>query len=404
MKRPILIFTAGFGEGHNAAARALAQAFDAAHGAGTARVVDVFALSHPRWNARIRRAYLGAINGTPCLWNALYGWMHRSTLLPRLLRGRAMSAGRRLIAETIARERPAALCSTYPVYAYLVEKITAAGWLGVPPHFNVVTDSISINSIWWRADAGCAGWFVPNEDSAAVMREAGVDERRLHVTGFPVGPFFAEHEKLLSLPDPAGVAGCAPRVLYIINSGSRGAEETARRLLAESDWEVTITVGNDEALRRRLTRLALEARGAGRERAANILGWSDEMPRMLMTHHAVVSKAGGATTQEALAARCPMIVNQIVPGQEEGNYELLRRHGIGALAATPGAVVDGLRRAFADDAKIWRQWRAAIEPLARPRAAQDIAARVLAHVAATSAGSPAPVRESVASFLSSSEP
>ena len=32
-------------------------------------------------------------------------------------------------------------------------------------------------------------------------------------------------------------------------------------------------------------------------------------------------------TQEAIAARCPMIVNQIVPGQEEGNYELLRRHG-----------------------------------------------------------------------------
>ena len=55
-----------------------------------------------------------------------------------------------------------------------------------------------------------------------------------------------------------------------------------------------------------------------------------------MTHHVVVSKAGGATTQEAVAARCPMIVNQVVPGQEEGNCELLLRHGAGALATTPG--------------------------------------------------------------------
>ena len=76
-----------------------------------------------------------------------------------------------------------------------------------------------------------------------------------------------------------------------------------------------------------------------------------------MTHHVVVSKAGGATTQEAIAARCPMIVNQIVPGQEEGNYELLRRHGAGALAETPDAVISALRRAFAWRGRGWREWQ-----------------------------------------------
>ena len=35
------------------------------------------------------------------------------------------------------------------------------------------------------------------------------------------------------------------------------------------------------------------------------------------------SKAGGATTQEAIAAKCPMIINQVVPGQEEGNARLI---------------------------------------------------------------------------------
>ena len=122
----------------------------------------------------------------------------------------------------------------------------------------------------------------------------------------------------------------------------------------------------------------MEAFAAGRAAPTTILGWTNEIPRLLMTHHVLVSKAGGATTQEALAARCPMIVNQIVPGQEEGNYELLRRHGIGDFADTPEATLVTLRRAFADRGRVWREWRAAIGPLYRPDAAVEIVERALA--------------------------
>ena len=369
----VLILTAGFGEGHNAAARALALACDAAHGSGTANVADVFALAAPCLNALTRRSYLSLINRAPRLWSATYAWIDRSTILPRGLW--MLRRETRVLGELIARERPTVICSTYPVYAFMLEKLAHDG-RQIAPHFNVVTDSISINSLWWRA--ACAGWFLPNDDSADVLRRAGVEAGRLHVLGFPVTPFFSEHADEFVPPDL--VAGATPRVLYIINSGTRGAAETARRLLAETDWEITCAVGRDEKLRRHLTRLA-----AGRARPARILGWTDQIPRLLMTHHVVVSKAGGATTQEAIAARCPMIVNQIVPGQEEGNYELLRRHGAGSLAETPDAVVAELRRAFAGYGRVWENWRAALATLARPDAARDIAAHVLGLGAAATA-------------------
>ncbi|MSU48042.1 MAG: hypothetical protein EXS37_02960 [Opitutus sp.] len=48
MNSKVLILTAGFGEGHNAAARSLAAACDTLHGPGSARVADVFALTAPR--------------------------------------------------------------------------------------------------------------------------------------------------------------------------------------------------------------------------------------------------------------------------------------------------------------------------------------------------------------------
>jgi processive 1,2-diacylglycerol beta-glucosyltransferase len=161
------------------------------------------------------------------------------------------------------------------------------------------------------------------------------------------------------------------------------AEETASRLLAEQDWEVTCAVGRDERLRLRLAALA-----ASRRRPARVLGWTDQIPRLLMTHHVVVSKAGGATTQEAIAARCPMVVNQVVPGQEEGNFTLLLRHGGVPLADTPEAIVAELRRVFASRGKVWRQWRRDLEPLARPDAARTIAAHILS--ASTPSDSPEP--------------
>jgi processive 1,2-diacylglycerol beta-glucosyltransferase len=361
----ILILTAGFGEGHNAAARALAAACDATHGPGTALLVDAFALASPRLNAISRRAYLGMINRTPRLWSFIYAWIDHSHVFPRALW--LLRRETRVIEEIIAREKPAVICSTYPVYGFIVEKLARENRCHVP-HFNIVTDSISINSLWWRP--ACAGWFLPNEDSAEVLRRAGVSDDRLHVNGFPVANFFSEYEGTICAPDFAAAA--APRVLYIINSGTHHAESTARLLFAEQDWEITCAVGRDEALRKQLTRLA-----AGRARPANILGWTDQIPRLLMNHHVVVSKAGGATTQEAIAAHCPMIVNQIVPGQEEGNYELLRRHGIGTLAETPEAVIAALRLAFANRGRVWQQWREGLVPLARPDAARTIATHLL---------------------------
>ncbi|MGA2446791.1 MAG: galactosyldiacylglycerol synthase [Opitutaceae bacterium] len=369
----LLILTAGFGEGHNAAARNLAAAFESLAGPGTSSVVDLFALATPRLNRIARRAYLAAINGTPRLWSGFYGWFDRRRIFPRHLW--MVRAEMRALEAVLASRRPAVVGSTYPVYAFMLERFARTGRLAVP-HYNIVTDSITINSLWTRP--ACAGWFVPNEETAEVMRTMGVPPAKLHDLGFPVPSFFQEHARDLALPDLA--AGATPRVLYILHSGVRHAWETARRLFAETDWELTFAVGRDERLRRRLTPLA-----AGRPRPADILGWTNEVPRLLMTHHVVISKAGGATTQEAIAARCPMLVNQIVPGQEEGNYELLRRHHVGALVETPDAVVTALRRAFADRGVVWSQWRAALAPLARPDASRAIAAHLLARAAAPAA-------------------
>ncbi len=372
MSARILILTAGFGEGHNAAARALAQAADERCGVGAARIVDVFALARPRLNDVVRKSYLMLINRSPALWRSAYAWLDRSPHAARAFR--CLRRELKVLERIIAAEEPDVICSTYPLYAFMLAAIARRTKRTLPPHFNVVTDSISINSLWWRA--ACDGWFVPNADSEQVLVAGGVPRELILARGFPVSPVFADQQsRLVGTPGP----GMRPRVLYIVNSGTRGAAETALRLLEREQWDVTCTVGRNEALRARLSEAA-----ARRSNPATIVGWTDDMPGLLLTHHVVVSKAGGATTQEAIAARCPMVVNQIVPGQEEGNYELLRRSGVGALATTPDEVVSAVERAFADDASEWRRWRASLFCLSRPNAAREIVAVLLAAAEAPS--------------------
>ncbi len=368
MKR-VLILTAGYGEGHNSAARALQAAFNEFPDV-SAELVDLFALRAPRLNEVSRRGYLKLINTAPGVWSSLYRWLDRSPRAPALFR--TLASHRRLLGEIIRAKNPTAIVSTYPVYAWLLNRLRADG-LAFCPHHTVITDALTINSLWYRAPA--AGWFVTDHDSAAFLRQQGLSADHVHVSGFPVALAFADRPAHLAPPEPVA----SPRILFMINSARRPALRIVRELLKQPGWQITITAGRDEGFRRELQSLAV-----GAPAQAEVLGWTNRIPELLMTHHAIISKAGGATTQESINALCPMLISQIVPGQEEGNYELLRRHEAGALATTPEEIVATLQRAFADDAALWRRWRANLERLARPAAARDIAARVLSTPARTS--------------------
>ena len=174
----ILILTASFGEGHNAAARALAAAIDREAGPGTAVTEDIFALAAPRYNELVRRSYLSLINRAPKLWIRFYRWSDRSSLVANTpaLFFREL----RVLRQILAREKPDAVCCTFPVATLLLEHLARTGGPRLP-RYNIVTDSISIHSLWCRG--ACDGWFVPNEDSAAVVLRAGLNPALVHVSG-----------------------------------------------------------------------------------------------------------------------------------------------------------------------------------------------------------------------------
>src|SRR5205814_8682371 len=94
---------------------------------------------------------------------------------------------------------------------------------------------------------------------------------------------------------------------------------------------------------------------------------------LLASHHVLVSKAGGATVQEAIAAACPMIINQVVPGQEEGNAQLITQTNSGTVALSNDEVIATLTRTFAHYGKSLQAWSTHIAKISRPAASLEIA-------------------------------
>jgi processive 1,2-diacylglycerol beta-glucosyltransferase len=354
--KKILILTAGFGEGHNSAARGVRDGLlRVAPGEVEVELRDLFPETYGALNEFVRRTYLAVINQWPGSWGYVYRWL--DNIPNHNERFARFTRLKEHFARLLESFQPDVVVSTFPPYPYLLRQILGPN--ACCKNIVVITDSITVNAIWYRCDPDY--FLAPNEQSAAVVRAAGVSADKIKTFGFPVSPKFAD----LAQDRQSFSPGERPRILYMINAGKKRAPDTAKRLL-ELDVDLTIAVSHDERLRQHL-------KNATAERKIDIIGWTDEMPQLLCRSHLLVGKAGGATVQETIAAGCPMVVNHVVSGQEEGNARLIVETNSGTIAVRPEAVASKVKTAFADDAKQWREWSHNISELSRPRAALDIA-------------------------------
>lgn len=360
----ILILTAAFGEGHNSAARNLALAFEEL--GHRAEVADPCLLGAPHSTRQLCKAYRFVTTYLPELWLKVY----RKTGDVDFSRQRMplMRKPERRLDELIASRRPDAVVSTYPLYPYFLARRRDPQ---PPPAFTVVTDSIEINSAWLRSPT--RAWLVTDPQTREAMLTHGLPPESVVDTGFPVSPEFSRLPSV-SPDDPLDTFD----VLYFATPRLPQVRRIARAVLdASPKTRITIVLGKNVRL---LYQRAREIQRAypGRVR---LRGWTRRVPRLLSRHHLVIGKAGGATVHEAIAARCPVLVHHLVPGQEEGNLKLLEIIDGGRLAEGHDAIARETSVLLADHGARWRQMKRSLFAHGRDSGALIAAREILARLA-----------------------
>jgi processive 1,2-diacylglycerol beta-glucosyltransferase len=171
--KKVLILTAGFGDGHNTAARNVADAIEFVSDDVKVEVLGCL----PEQPGHCQRHPQKDLSRPGPLTRPASGaaFIRCWTIPPRW----KQTPGLRQIedgpgSDILTAAQPDCVVSTYPVYGHVIQDIYRDHSERPFRFITVVTDSISVNSSWYRAPQRLV--CVPNEATAEVLRKHGVDE------------------------------------------------------------------------------------------------------------------------------------------------------------------------------------------------------------------------------------
>jgi processive 1,2-diacylglycerol beta-glucosyltransferase len=277
--------------------------------------------------------------------------------------------GRHRLASLLETLAPDAVVSVHATPAAAMAALAAEG-RRLPPHTTVVTDFVAHSQ--WLA-RGLDRYCVADDEVGRELVARGIPRTRVLVTGVPLRPEFARPLDAAEARRRLGIPARAPLVLAMAGSHGRlGRLPDVVRALRRLPGPVQslVVAGQDEALARRLEALAAGA-------PIRILGYAADVRSLMAAADLLVTKAGGMTLAEALAAEVPLLLYGSLAGQERRNERFAARAGVALVARSRRELARLLERALTEPGLL-EHLRARIAGVRRPDAAQRIVDAVLA--------------------------
>jgi processive 1,2-diacylglycerol beta-glucosyltransferase len=200
----------------------------------------------------------------------------------------------------------------------------------------------------------------------------GIAPDRVVVTGVPLRPGFETPVDPLAARRALGLSPALPVVLAMAGAqGSFGRLLDVTRALKEltAPVQALVVSGHDTELAGEIGRLTAGS-------TIRTLGFVDDVRPLMAAADVLVSKAGGMTLAEAMAAELPLLTYGSLPGQERRNEHFASRAGIALVARRQRELGRALERALSEP-KLLDRLREQMRRVRRPDASRQIASLVL---------------------------
>lgn len=366
-KKRVLILTADAGFGHRSAANAIQAALEELYG-GQVTVDVVNALDEPTSPAFLRDSqsdYDRWVRNVPELYQL--GYEASDNPVPTAILEQSLII---LLLETmrllLERYKPNLVVNTYP--AYQTPMLTAIRRFKRSriPFFTVITDLSTIHRLWF--DRRVSGCLVPNSLVADLATTYGVDASKVTITGIPVSPAISHETRARNKIRKE--LGWLPDIPTVLAVGSKRVDRLMDTLNVINhfgcDLQLAVVAGNDEVVYNELSHVDWHI-------PAYIYNFVENMPTLLKASDLLVCKAGGLILTEALASGLPMMLIEVIPGQETGNAEYVTAYGAADIAQSPIEVLETLRHLMKDDQSLLKKRAANAVLIGKPSSAFDTA-------------------------------
>jgi processive 1,2-diacylglycerol beta-glucosyltransferase len=364
MKRRIAILTLSVGAGHLRASSVIESALRDGGDDLEILLVDAVDLAQGWFQWVYVGSYWWMLRYAPGAWRNLFerrsrklhratapGWVFRLGCARVLERFRAF-APELVIATEIGAVEIAALGKR-------------EGWFDAP--ILAVQTDYHAEPPWVQAEVD---YYCVGSDEARTQLVAwGASAQRILISGVPIDPGFALRMDRVEVLRSLGLVPRKPVVLVMGGGmGPAPLDEIVRSLQrCDLPLQVIAIAGHNRAMRRRLERL----RGrVGLD--LSIFGWTSRVTELMASADLLVTKPGGVTVAEALAAGVPLLLTEPLPGPEERHVRYLVDRGAAVYAESLARIPELASAVLTSPARRARMVRRHRE-MARPGAAHAIA-------------------------------
>jgi UDP-N-acetylglucosamine:LPS N-acetylglucosamine transferase len=339
--RRILILSADVGEGHAAAARALAQQLEAYPAPAEVTVIDGLEAMGRLLRLVVEDGYRVQLRFMPWSYTVIYSMLEHVWPVRWLVRRVLYLFGSRSLARHIAEHEPDVVVSTYPVITVVLARLRRTGALHCP----AVATITDLTGLFFWAQPGIDTHLVCyGESVAAVERIAGEGSARvvhpLISAEFLTPRSPLESRRALGLPERGR--------MVIVSGGGWGVgdiEGAVRELCHVPEISsVVCLAGRNEPLATKLRS------SFGAEPRVHVYSFTDKMPDLLGAADVLVHSTGGVTCLEAKAAGVPVISYGLPVGHASLNTRAMARLRLLRLANDINELREHVQSSFGERA------------------------------------------------------
>lgn len=364
-KRKILILYAPLGAGHGAAARAIAEAFSLKYPDIEVKNINVLDFAFDIFRQGFPWAFYFITFNVPFFYKWLYNYYNYQSRSKFLNHASEMILKKSRFVKFINDFNPNFIISTNPLPMQLVSKTKQKNVIDILSA-NVCTD-FGFHSFWYNPDVNY--YFVANDRIKNSLLLHNVIPESVKITGIPISLKFSkkiDRQKILS---DLKFSSSQPVLLIL------GGKIICRNLLKvvkgikekNHSTQFIIVASRDKNLQKELKKSKIN-----NDPSVRLFDFVNNLDEYMTAADLVFTKAGGLTVAESLAKGLPMIINDIIPGQEQDNVNYLVSHRAGIKVKSIEEIIDNVIGLFNQPDKLMKMKENCLK-IAKPNAAVELA-------------------------------
>ncbi len=324
--KKILIFYASYGGGHLNAAKSINEYILDNYKNFDVELIDCMKYVNKTIEKLTTSAYREVAKKAPWAWGKIYSDSQKGPLAHLSSRSNKIMAIKLL--RLLREKNPDLIISTHPfgsqMCSYLKRKNKINSKIAT-----IMTDFAPHDQ--WLVGSDCMDYyFVAHDKMKNYLIKKNISDSKIFITGIPLSSKFLKKYNRAEISNTFNLNTNKKNILFFgggeFGLGKSKTFEIFENLVKNSShMQIIAIAGKNEKMKKEFEEIVDKNNAKD---YVTVLAFTDKVPELMSISSLVVTKPGGMTTTESLAARLPMIIINPIPGQEEENAEFLESKGI----------------------------------------------------------------------------